>query len=899
MISMLYFLDFDLLQEMVLYESRLYPMKDGKNKCFMRFKDGKCNSLTISGTQLHEISDETIWDKCHNLKIVLFSMNNLVKLPSGLESFKETVTLVCIQNNQFKDIPEILYKFSNLQHLSMHFNYVSSIPDRFKTLENLQRLYFGGNELNSLPDIFDSFPHLKIASFQSNFLTSLPQSFTKLDNLTNLNISHNKFTKFPKPLLKLKSLEILDIRYNRIQRLTPANENGNLYEDTHIFLKQLKSILLEGNPIKLHTRLKDIPDKDIRNALIEDYVFRELSYIKPTYALRINVLGESGAGKTSVVQALAEGKYVIPTTEKTHRHTVGIDRYFMPFKMEDKVVQLHIWDHAGDNEYAMMNDLFISSKSLIWIVVNLAKYPSPNDHTEIDPCYHIKKWLLQVMIHNTKPVFWIIGTHTDECHDYKLKEDHIRRCTEKLCEDFEECLNNKIEKYKQLKKQTEELEKLKNDNVPKFLLQHLQIIMLSNTFHFKGFENLKDRLGKLPNTSIFGYLKDDFPVEWEEKIDELSLHRKDKKIISPDRSDELLKYCHEIGEIYWMKQPASLSNDNKRIVYPDVTHLINLLKVIYRHGDFKERIKELNLRLDMHDKFSDSEINECFDRKNKSGIIPERFLKLMWNCQHNESLFKNLIQLFEHYDLIYHKESSEQESDYFFPYLVKSKHENFENCYKDSFIELQYEFKYYLPKFFLQRLAINLLRSKVNSTSEMFENGFKMLLPSGAKLYVTNVCESDDKIRITAFPINKKYVWEEISTAIEQIHLILSSWLFDGHIGTIVMCPNCLKLKKEYPNFIILLRIDETELSRHIGTKSFTCSTCKSSLCMDQMILPYSYNPLSQLLDNCTVVSDYRQFKDIIQERWVEKWEETTSETEYSSSYDADTPDWSQHSEDL
>ncbi len=42
--------------------------------------------------------------------------------------------------------------------------------------------------------------------------------------------------------------------------------------------------------------------------------------------------------------------------------------------MGGKIIQLNIWDHAGDNKYAMMNDLFISDGNLVWIVVDLHKY---------------------------------------------------------------------------------------------------------------------------------------------------------------------------------------------------------------------------------------------------------------------------------------------------------------------------------------------------------------------------------------------------------------------------------------------------------------------------------------------------------------------------------------------
>ena len=429
------FSGFELLYEMTACKDHCLPLSDG-NSCFMRRqKDGKCNSLTISGTTLEKIP-EKVWNECRDLKIVILYMNRLSELPKELSSFRNTITLVCIQNNCFREIPACLYKFTQLEHLNMHGNYLSVVPEDFQAFHNLKRLYLGDNDLISLPDIFDDISLLEKASFKMNKLTRLPPSFAHLEKLENLDISDNSIIILPQPILKLKSLKFLNIERNRIQRLAPAEgDDKELYALTYYFFCQLSHLQLKGNPIQQHQQLKDVDHHEILKRVKDSDIFRELSLIDLTRSLRVNVLGVSGAGKTSLVQALVLEKYVIPTTQKGHRHTVGIDRYHLPVDIEGKTILLHIWDHAGDDEYAMMNDLFISDQSLVWIVVNLSNYePSGERQDQRIFHEHIGQWLLQVMSHNLKPIVWIICTHTDVSSQIQLKIKHIRFWADDLCQ---------------------------------------------------------------------------------------------------------------------------------------------------------------------------------------------------------------------------------------------------------------------------------------------------------------------------------------------------------------------------------------------------------------------------------------------------------------------------------
>lgn len=489
----------------------------------------------------------------------------------------------------------------------MHGNYLEVIPDDFGIFTKLDRLYLGDNDLISLPDIFGSLPNLKKASFKMNSLTRLPPSFASLHSLENLDVSDNAMIKFPQPILKLKSLKFLNIERNRIQRLTPTEEKDHeLYKSTFEFINQLSHLQLKGNPVYQHECLKD--QRTILECLKEEGTFKKLSEIEPTLSLRVNLLGGSGAGKTSLVQALTLEKYVIPTTQKEHRHTVGIDRYYLPVEIGGKTVLLHIWDHAGDDEYAMMNDLFISNRSLVWLVVNLNKYcPSAEKQDQHIFQKFVGHWLLQVMSHNLKPIVWIICTHTDVSQGNNLKTKHMKYWASEL-------FTKKMSKTCLLQ-HTDEL----STDVPEFLKKHLKVIELTNTYGFEGLKQIYDNLETLPDKSegAFSCLTKPLPINWEKVMDCLQLHAEENvnpltssklptisttvlgRVVNlPDNFDydSFFEYHHDIGEIYLIKS-SSMDGGKETLAVLNLNWMINLLKKVYHH-DFDAELDKARCQVE-------------------------------------------------------------------------------------------------------------------------------------------------------------------------------------------------------------------------------------------------------------------------------------------------------------
>lgn len=402
---------------------------------------------------------------------------------------------------------------------------------------------------------------------------------------------------------------------------------------------------------------------EVLKLLTKSETFKELSEIDPTRSLRVNVLGASGAGKTSVVQALT---LYIPTSQKKHRHTVGIDRYYLPVQIGGRTVLLHIWDHAGDNEYAMMNDLFISDNSLVWLVVNLKEYhPKVKDVKKDKRLFmdSIGNWLLQVMSHNSKPIVWIIGTHCEDkdVGNMVLKRERINHWIDDLCQSFETSLSDASINLKQcrhsedLSKKLQHIEDLRKANVPAFVKNHMQIIELTNTYGFEGskriykyFDSLEMDCGSaLPNLTA--------PLckTWQDGLDSLQLYAEHstnnlpaisltqlKSVTQVSSSEEFVEYLHDVGEVYVMKSSTGGGQDT---VILSINCMIILLKEVYRH-DFQEKMEEEKSELE---RLVDTALLDSAIVMRDDGVISEVLLKHLWKLTNKEDLFVKIIELFK------------------------------------------------------------------------------------------------------------------------------------------------------------------------------------------------------------------------------------------------------------
>jgi len=75
--------------------------------------------------------------------------------------------------------------------------------------------------------------------------------------------------------------------------------------------------------------------------------------IKKKVFLKIIILGESGVGKTAILNKYVNGKFI-----EEHKATIGADFLTKEILVEDKLITLQIWDTAGQERFQSLGSAF-------------------------------------------------------------------------------------------------------------------------------------------------------------------------------------------------------------------------------------------------------------------------------------------------------------------------------------------------------------------------------------------------------------------------------------------------------------------------------------------------------------------------------------------------------------
>ncbi len=864
--------------EMFTYKTKLEKMEEpavlnSNCYCFMRYNPPddrtSCYSLTISGTRLTKITDTTIWKRCKGLKIVILLMNELDSLPAELRDHASTIELVCVQHNKFAIVPPIIYEdLTNIKHLNLHGNQISTFPSELQSLEHLERLKFGHNYLYSLPDIFSSFKCLIEIAFNNNFLTRLPPSFADLTKLESIDLTNNLFTCIPAPLLKLANLKSIYMRFNRIHRLSPLEDIEG--KDTHALLVNIVTLSFRGNPVYMQLK----PDTTLENVKANFFALDQIPG-PTTKALRVLVLGSCGAGKTSIVEAISLDKYVTPTSEMHHDHTVGIDIFSIPVKMttkyeQDFIVELRLWDFAGERSYVMMNNLFVTDGTLIWIAVNFKTYQC----TSCSFQKYLAPWIEQVMTRTARPIVWIIGTHTDKCtaQEIKDKEINIRDRINRECDVFKKTICKELDNVEKsdrsllcIEKKKKDLTNLKESNVPCFVKSNLKVMCLTNTHGFEGFNSLKTELARTIDS--FESLCETLSIDQQKAADNLRqkteefLSRGEAPIISKttaltlirevlDSQDKLeaeneleaenfLRYLYQIGAVLICKSHSDTT------VILDVDWLINLLKQIFHH-DFPAMIESKSKSNTFHGLFNSGDVESKVNHQQSTGMVVDELLDALWELK--ETTKERLIAFLETMGLAYVTKKSPDPSGCLFPWLVVQKFPGPippKILDQDRHILISYEFSPCIPKCFVQELVVKCQRSSnlVVSIDSVYEDAFIIYTTFKSVCFSVHVLEKREPesmcgkvyVLITQVDatetINTDSLWRVAFKFIGIMQTMLSFWTFYSNLKINIHCTLCsshcwrLPLKTE----------PKTPPPRR---HTFLCKSCKKIVLADLMAPP-------------------------------------------------------------
>ena len=581
----------------------------------------------------------------------LFKLTSLEELNlSGMKVYDDDVLSplteiralqkLTLKGSSLPYFPDVLCRLTTLRELHVNQNYkVKELPSALTQLVNLKVLDISFCGLDSFPEVVCRLQALQKLKIYGNLIKSVPKSVEKLQNLQTLHLGNCGLSAFPDIICKLPCLESLSLHGNLIDEISesvirtwhelslPAMENLRNAQDIAGLQKPPFAIFQKGS-----------------KACLEYYNSVKASSIVKQSLLSVQVLGKTGAGKSSLIRTLKEGK---PHLVEAADRTVVADTV----EIQHDNTLLQVTDFGGHDIYELTCPLFLrASNNITFIAVKLCEYCEEN-HDEL-----VTKWLATALTSMKNGNVCIAATQVDLCD-----EDKAQRMMELLKVKVLTWMDEEI-------KYIQKLNSPSDNSEPRHLIKKDCIaFLMTSSKTMKGMEDLKAYLSQKADGSKLA-----LPTHWgkmyrkllnkqdeEErylKLEEvysmfkksLPLARKMALIGGQDDFELCLHLLHDMGMLLWYHENASL----KDVVFHKIPFIVTVLKCLFRH----DLCQYLSFDYEKHGKFIGTEVQFETDMKQfcQTGILSQKLLKCVWDPIHlQEEDFDKLVQILRNLDLCY------------------------------------------------------------------------------------------------------------------------------------------------------------------------------------------------------------------------------------------------------
>lgn len=810
--------------------------------------------------------------------------NGLLRLPTRFNCFSHLEELHLV-GNHFEGFPLPICNLGNVKTLYMDnctltkipkeiknmsslvvvdFSYNSfgnpdSLPKEFFQLPNVKDLYLIDCQLNELPSDIGGLRNLEGLRIGKNNLTKLPDELFDLPKLSKLSVEGNKISELSPNICQLHSLKLLLIMENRL--ITLPEEIRNLSNCIHINLFDNKLTYLPRSIIempKLETLIVD-GNNNLRNPPLV-VCSRGLDSIRGYFEtldaqdvntetidsqrLEVVLLGESGAGKSSLAYALVHAKALLHPDNEAHS-TVGVD--FFNWRPFASVIEFHIVDCAGQRGYQLTHPFFLSSEALHILVVDLFKYEPTKS------CFqkNVGDWLDLVTSRILKPRIMIVPTHLDK-FDPSDTSTVICCCKDILERVQDYCKGQKaLIEYEISEKRKKGLKnplkggsnpewKIDNPPIISSVLHHafynalqeppptepvcntsyIAMVPVSNVSELTGINALQDEIIRIAeDRELFPSVGRDLPEEWVKLEVALRKIRENDQVRCMSYEDfekfarehtglskmglrSAVTYLDSIGELHYYKDIPSLHKN----VFIDLRWLAKLVKCLFRH-DLQETLNfdESFQRFGM--------IRGYFDELKKKLIQEAKLSKALLRClwaeiELDEAMFLQMVELLHHLGLACRLPTDDPDNfNLLVPWFLTDYPEGVEGLSEnltDDEVEINLLFMMsYLPPGLFDRLRVRCCSLGFDFYNWkdhllLFGNYERILIHKHS--YPAGADSSSPAIYIKGRGIKAELnsLWKILLNIFEETDALLTEWQRLS-VQRFALCPPCTQKKKANP----------------------------------------------------------------------------------------------------
>jgi len=234
-----------------------------------------------------------------------------------------------------------------------------------------------------------------------NFLYN---SSNNSDQSYDFNVRSKK-SKFIIQIIDNKTQSIMGSLQIPIDNLTLKKRNqlekDFLIESQYLNFKKQNPAL----PLRLHWKelihSPDIPVPLLSDSFSLDSILEESVNPKYNFAYKVIVIGDSGVGKTNLLQRWIKNSFTVASIA-----TINVDWSTKYFKVNDKIVQVTFCDTAGQERFKSLTRQYYRNAHGVVLVYDI---------TERNSYRHIDLWLEEVKNSNSdfRPIILLIGNKND------------------------------------------------------------------------------------------------------------------------------------------------------------------------------------------------------------------------------------------------------------------------------------------------------------------------------------------------------------------------------------------------------------------------------------------------------------------------------------------------------